>query len=298
MKKIIILFVLSFVLSSLISAQTPQFYNYNTTNGGNTLPLGAGVGSMVQWLILPGDLNQPKAAISGDIKNFYFLLKAGLGPYNYKRISILLGQTYLTSLQPNVFYLGQMDTVYYRDSIVISSTGLGKWLKFTLDHSFRYDSTQSLVVQLEQYGFGEGIATGIQPHTFLTGNRRNYCTVPPFVFRAQDAYVVHCGADIDRVTGVEPIVSSQIPKAYNLEQNYPNPFNPVTKINFDLPKSGFVTLKVYDILGQEVVTLVNETKNSGSYIVDFDGSSISSGMYFYKLESNGFVATKKMMLIK
>jgi hypothetical protein len=299
MKKIILLFILSFVLSPLISAQTPQFYNYGTTNGGNTLPLGAGVGSLVQWLILPGDLNKPKTVISGNITNIYFMLTANLGPYDYKQVSILLGQTYITSLQPYVFYLGQMDTAYYRDSVTISKTGGGGWLRFTLDHPFLYDSTQSLVIQLEHYGFGGGgTASYIQPHTFLTGNRRNYCTVPPFVPRGQDAYVVHFGVDISPVSGIEHPMSSQVPKVYNLEQNYPNPFNPVTKINFDLPKFGFITLKIYDILGQEIATLVNGTKNAGRYNVDFDGSSISSGMYFYKIESNGFVATKKMMLIK
>ncbi|MFA5403606.1 MAG: T9SS type A sorting domain-containing protein, partial [Ignavibacteria bacterium] len=77
-----------------------------------------------------------------------------------------------------------------------------------------------------------------------------------------------------------------------------NPFNPVTMINFDISKTGYVSIKVYDILGQEVATLVNESKNPGSYFVNFDGSTLSSGMYYYKLESNGFVATKKMMLIK
>ncbi len=99
------------------------------------------------------------------------------------------------------------------------------------------------------------------------------------------------------ITGVTPI-SSQIPNTYSLSQNYPNPFNPVTKINFSIPKTGLVTIKIYDVLGKEVKTLVNDIKNPGTYIVDFDGSSFASGTYFYRLESNGFVSTKKMMLIK
>jgi hypothetical protein len=99
------------------------------------------------------------------------------------------------------------------------------------------------------------------------------------------------------ITGVGNI-SNKIPGNYALSQNYPNPFNPITKISYDIPKSGLVTIKIYDILGKEIATLVNENKNPGKYIVDFDGSAISSGVYFYRLESNGFVATKKMMLIK
>jgi hypothetical protein len=93
-------------------------------------------------------------------------------------------------------------------------------------------------------------------------------------------------------------INSEIPKSYNLSQNYPNPFNPVTKISFDIPKNGLVTLKIYDVLGKEVKSLVNEVKSAGKYIVDFDGTSFSSGTYFYRLESNGFVSTKKMLLIK
>lgn len=91
---------------------------------------------------------------------------------------------------------------------------------------------------------------------------------------------------------------NETPVTYELSQNYPNPFNPVTRISFALPKQGFVTLKVYDVLGKEVATLVNEVKNQGPYSVDFNASNFSSGVYFYKLETNGFRDIKKMMLIK
>ena len=93
-------------------------------------------------------------------------------------------------------------------------------------------------------------------------------------------------------------ISSVIPNTYSLNQNYPNPFNPVTRINFDIPKQGMVSLRVYDVLGREVKTLVNEVKAPGVYSVDFNGTELSSGVYFYKLESNGFTDIKKMMLIK
>ncbi|MGC8858889.1 MAG: T9SS type A sorting domain-containing protein, partial [Ignavibacteria bacterium] len=92
--------------------------------------------------------------------------------------------------------------------------------------------------------------------------------------------------------------TSTLPMEYRLSQNYPNPFNPVTKISFDIPKQGLVTLKVYDVLGREVRTLINEVKNAGSYTVDFNASELASGVYFYKLEVNGFTDVKRMMLIK
>ncbi len=89
-----------------------------------------------------------------------------------------------------------------------------------------------------------------------------------------------------------------LPELFNLSQNYPNPFNPSTTINYEIPKSGLVTIKIYDVLGREVETLVNEEKNSGKYKVEFDGSKLSSGVYFYKITTNNFSETKKMLLMK
>jgi hypothetical protein len=89
-----------------------------------------------------------------------------------------------------------------------------------------------------------------------------------------------------------------VPDKYQLLQNYPNPFNPVTKISYALPKNGYVLLKVYDMLGREVITLVNEVKTAGNYTVDFNAENLTSGAYFYRFESNGFTDTKKMLIIK
>jgi hypothetical protein len=88
------------------------------------------------------------------------------------------------------------------------------------------------------------------------------------------------------------------PTTYSLSQNYPNPFNPTTKISYTIPKDGFVTLKVYDVMGREVKTLVNEFKSANAYSFDFNAVNLSSGLYFYKLTANGFTDIKKMMLIK
>jgi hypothetical protein len=93
-------------------------------------------------------------------------------------------------------------------------------------------------------------------------------------------------------------ISNEIPNGFSLEQNYPNPFNPVTNINFNLPKAGNVKLVVFDALGKQVADLVNGQYNAGSYKVDFNASFLSSGMYFYKIETEGFTDVKKMMLVK
>ncbi len=88
------------------------------------------------------------------------------------------------------------------------------------------------------------------------------------------------------------------PIKYNLSQNYPNPFNPTTTISYDIQNDGIVTIKIYDILGKEVKVLVNEFRQAGSYQINFDGYNLSSGIYFYKLETGNFVQTKRMALIK
>ena len=92
--------------------------------------------------------------------------------------------------------------------------------------------------------------------------------------------------------------SAAVIKEYALAQNYPNPFNPTTTITYQLPKSGSVTLKIFDMLGNEVKTLVNEQKEMGRYTVQFDASSLASGMYVYQLRVNDYTSTKKMMLLK
>jgi subtilisin-like proprotein convertase family protein len=94
------------------------------------------------------------------------------------------------------------------------------------------------------------------------------------------------------------IETVEIPSRYLLKQNYPNPFNPKTKIKYGIPKSGLVTLKIYDLLGKEITTLVNTVKEPGTYTVDFDASGLSSGVYFYRIESGEFTEIKKMVLLK
>jgi hypothetical protein len=101
-------------------------------------------------------------------------------------------------------------------------------------------------------------------------------------------------------TGIQAVnqISSQLPKKFILHQNYPNPFNPVTNIEFAVPKSSFVKMIVYDVLGKEIAILVNENLKAGTYNADWNASKYPSGVYFYKLVTEGFSETKKMVLIK
>jgi hypothetical protein len=85
---------------------------------------------------------------------------------------------------------------------------------------------------------------------------------------------------------------------YKLMQNYPNPFNPATKITFYIPSDSHVFIKVFDILGKEIATLVNDNLSAGKHEIDFNASKLSSGIYFYTLNAGSFVSSKKMVLIK
>jgi len=120
-------------------------------------------------------------------------------------------------------------------------------------------------------------------------------------------YLVHCGAGEGKIwyttipSGVKTI-SKNVPEKFLLYQNYPNPFNPTTNIKFDVPSvrqaSLLVTLKVYDIMGKEVQTLVNESLKPGTYEATFDGSMLNSGVYFYRIQAGDYSETKKMLMIK
>jgi hypothetical protein len=103
--------------------------------------------------------------------------------------------------------------------------------------------------------------------------------------------------EVTHLTGIKDGPAT-VPTVWNLEQNYPNPFNPSTTIKYQVQKTGNVTLKIFDILGRDIITLVNENKREGFYEVRFDASKIPSGVYIYRLSSNEFTSSKKMLLIK
>jgi photosystem II stability/assembly factor-like uncharacterized protein len=99
-------------------------------------------------------------------------------------------------------------------------------------------------------------------------------------------------------TGIQNNNPSELPQEFSLLQNYPNPFNPLTTISYSVPEIEFVTLKVYDVLGNKIATLINEEKPVGSYEIEFNVTNHPSGIYFYRLQAGTFVETKKMILLK
>ncbi|TAL65255.1 MAG: T9SS type A sorting domain-containing protein [Bacteroidetes bacterium] len=162
------------------------------------------------------------------------------------------------------------------------------------------------------------------PGGFSPGDRRKIITAGPFNFAQNDTQEIVVAISVARggsnlnsitklkqlgyllkdwynnkfVTEVETNNKISIVKEFKLEQNYPNPFNPVTTINYQVPVKSFVSLKIFDILGREVATLVNEEKQQGKYSVEFNESKLSSGVYFFELNAGDFRSVKKMTLLK
>jgi hypothetical protein len=113
-----------------------------------------------------------------------------------------------------------------------------------------------------------------------------------------EEHVIATVTPYSKLTSVNSPDGRSIPREYKLFQNYPNPFNPSTIISYSVPKSSLVSLKIFNTLGQEVVSLVNEEQSPGNYKVKLNGSSLSSGVYFYRIVAGSFVKTKKLILLK
>jgi protein involved in ribonucleotide reduction len=191
-------------------------------------------------------------------------------------------------------------TTAYTGTYTVPGTG---WQYIELQTPFIWNGTSNLLVEICFGNTSYTTATVVNGTTISGMEYTEYhdlstaCSYTGFTAPTLQTARANACFIFDFVTGINQN-NGNIPKVYSLSQNYPNPFNPVTKINFALPKQGFVSLKIYDVLGREVRTLVNEVKSAGQFSVDFNASEFASGVYFYRLESNGFSDIKRMMLIK
>jgi len=275
----------------------PATFHYNSLTGaGNTFPLGQTAGKFTCTLYLPGAFANPTPCPADSQIDTIWARMYGTGSRTYTNLMVLMAQTTATNLTTGTFYPGPWDTVYYHASQSLTSGGANTWLPIVLDTPYPYDITKSLVVGLGQCG-GAGSGMYILNAT-VSGTKRVWSVGGcPFVaYAGGDGGTLCTGISVTGLSGITP--TPIIPDKYDLSQNYPNPFNPTTTINFNIPTKEFVLLKVYNVLGKEVATLVNETKNEGSYNVDFDASALSSGTYFYRLEAGDYINVKKMILLK
>jgi photosystem II stability/assembly factor-like uncharacterized protein len=192
--------------------------------------------------------------------------------------------------------------------------GSGGKLFFTSDGGNSWDFQDILSTQTIQSLFfinDNGWAGGDSGHVFQTFDggiswvrERQYFTsesVSSIFFVDSTMGWLTTGRNIfetENGGGPTNVLLNQKHYGYYLDQNYPNPFNPTTTIRYQIPQTGFVSLKVYDVLGKEVAILVNEEKPTGRYEVEFSGSSLPSGIYFYKLEAGGNIFSKRFLLLK
>ncbi|MFZ5948673.1 MAG: T9SS type A sorting domain-containing protein [Stygiobacter sp.] len=163
---------------------------------------------------------------------------------------------------------------------------------FTMGTWYAYDVKQKKVVDSLKWKFADPAKPDERPRALGFSPDGKIAYLGSFGSANSDLVqkVVFGGSAVEKL--------DEIPVGYELSQNYPNPFNPTTNIKFSLPKEGFVTLRVYNSIGQEVATLVNDFKSAGSYQVDFNASNLSSGVYVYTLSVGNYKISKKMMLMK
>jgi len=236
----------------------------------------------------------------------------------------ILGSTSWTSINGNLLTNIQVHDLKFRNNKLYIATETGAWsstnegANWTNINVFNYSSifssievlNNNIIASTRNYnnpslnkvyitadnGSNWADITGTLPITY-----NNY--IQEIAYNSNYIFVILYNTGFvyrrprSEIISVTPI-STIVPDGYFLSQNYPNPFNPTTNINFSVPKSGLVKMAVYDINGREISELVNQVMTPGSYKVDFDGSNLSSGIYYYTLSSGEFVETKKMMLVK
>ncbi len=223
---------------------------------------------------------------------------------NFKKFAIE-AMFKITDVQTNPVFVGgtgwRWMGFYIFDSTVAFMYNNGNFVSSSTVISFNTFHTATIVydstIQTASW-YLDGNLVGSQVFALAHGNDKNVSTSNfgmGFVFKGIfDDLKIY---SLSNVTGVDDEDGST-PVEFKLNQNYPNPFNPSTIIKYAIGSRQYATLKVYDVLGNEIATLVNEEKPAGTYEVKFDASNLSSGIYYYQLKAGSFIQTKKMLLVK
>lgn len=188
---------------------------------------------------------------------------------------------------------GGLDIAYYSDSLQSGSPT---------------NNTDKMLYRYANLTTPTAFSSPVQFSEHIPGwSARSYITAMVEIYNTSDVGVAWVGLEgtskdvyWDRFSAVTGLHGNQneVPQTFILKQNYPNPFNPVTQIEFTIPNDEFVTLRIFDILGREVAVMLEKNMKAGKYTTSFDGSKISSGVYFYRIEAGRFADTKKMILMK
>lgn len=257
-----------------LAAGEGAFYRYAPTDTAGTFHLG----------LLPGELPQTMIVLESHSRNDDNVLNAysSLGP-------VAAGNNITRNLiiyKPNAAITGK---------VTIDGNAPGFMMQLSC---LNPDSAFSNLWTDTQGNFTANVTSKISDYTIYPvidykNGGQNYFFTPLKAHPGQTGLVLSLSTTTDVKEG-----SSSLPAEYSLSQNYPNPFNPTTTISYSVAKEGFVSLTVYNMLGSKVATLVSGNKPAGQYTVSFDGSSLASGIYIYRLEAGSFISTRKLVLMK
>lgn len=204
------------------------------------------------------------------------------------RVDVNMPQTYWAARPTSV-----------QNELSLMSSQFTYWIKTWVSHGDNgVDKPIMPLGQGEYFGYSNDVKQGnITNFCNLSQNTYHYPGVSLWEYnQITHSYVWNEYATAWQITSVKDANSG--PSSFKLSQNYPNPFNPTTIISYSIPKTSFVTIKVYDLLGREVAVLVNKIKQAGNYSVEFAADRISSGVYFYTMYAGNFVKTKKLIVLK
>jgi hypothetical protein len=275
-------------------SQLPQYYNFDNGTSSNSFPFNMAAGKAVNSLFPAGAFVNPTPLPTGKAITRVYFRTSTAGTRTYTTLQIKMAQSTITDLTSGEFYAGPWETVYDQASATLTSTA-GGWMAVTLDNYFNYDPAKSLIIFV-----GHCSATGSGASVYNSagsGIKRTWsvggCPFAPYA--GGDNSTLNFGVDVISNVGVIP---DEIVTQENLIQNFPNPFNNYTTISYQLKENSNVVLKVYDIMGKEVSTLVNKSQTAGKYEVKFDAINLSSGIYMYQLTTNSGTETKRMMIEK
>lgn len=201
------------------------------------------------------------------------------------------GDFYLEFKLAEIDENGYRDLWYYHTSLDFSDSS-EEWIQVNMPLEVNSNNTLGFALQ---FGDGDGQLQlenirGFEMALVYSTNGGNPAPTALGSFLMDRLELIYPSSVINEDT--------KAPNEFALEQNYPNPFNPSTKIYYTIGSNQFVQLKIYDLLGKEIATLVNEYRDAGSYNINFDASNLTSGIYLYKLQAGDFVQTKKMLLMK
>jgi len=269
-----------------------------TTDTGNSwLPKNSGTNMRLNQLFF-------RTPLEGWAVGENITLKTIDGGENW--VSIILDPNFYGDYR-SIFFVSELKGwILGSNFLYTTEDGGNSWTRRFLN----YDYMLSIVFQTQEIGWivgSNGVILkttdgGINWGRQLCPTVQNLCSA--FFISPMTGWVVGNYGTILKTTDGGGITSvkydgnSELSTDYYLSQNYPNPFNPETNINYSIPENGFVNLKIYNVLGKEIITLVEEVQPRGSYEISFNGSDLPSGIYFYKLKANTFTQTRKFVLLK